>query len=233
MGLRRGAASGGAQSRCVGRRSGGGAVQGRSAGLCRGVAWGRTGAQRAAARWWGGCAGAQRVAVHGRSAGLCRGAAAWGRAGAQRGAAPGGSVGPWRGATWGCAGAQRAAAQWWGGCVGVQRHGGALGRSVWLYRGALRGCAGAQQRGAAQGRSAEQPRGAVWGRGGAQQRGLCRGAVAWGCAGAQRPAAQWWEAAQGRIMGPRMGAARSCARVQQRGAAQSSCLGRRGGGGAV
>ena len=34
--------------------------------------------------------------------------------------------------------------------------------------------------------------------------GLRRSAAAWGCAGAQRAAAQWWEAAQGRIMGPRM-----------------------------
>ena len=63
--------------------------------------------------------------------------------------------------------------------------------------------------------------------------GLRRGAAAWGCAGAQRAAAQWWEAAQGRIMGPCMGAARSCAGVQQRGAAQMSCVGRRSGGGAV
>ena len=80
------------------------------------------------------------------------------------------------------------AAQWWGGCVGAQRHGGALGRSVWLYRGAVRRCAGAQ-RGAAQGRSSVGlRRGAAWGRGGArrgavQERssvGLRRGAASGG-----------------------------------------------------
>ena len=85
-------------------------------------------------------------------------------------------MGPRMGPARSCAGVQqRGAAQsscvgrrsGGGGYVGVQWHGRALGRSVWLYRGAVRGCEGAQQRGAAQGRSAEQPRGAVSGRGGA------------------------------------------------------------------
>ena len=52
--------------------------------------------------------------------------------------------------------------------------------------------------------------------------GLRRGAAAWGCVGAQRAAAQWWEAAHGRIVGPRMGAARSaqgCSSVRLRRAA--------------
>ena len=71
-------------------------------------------------------------------------------------------------AAWGCAEQLCGAAQWWGGCVGAQRHGGALGRSVWLYRGvAAWGCAGVQQRGAAPGRSSVGPR---------------RGAAARGCA---------------------------------------------------
>ena len=65
-------------------------------------------------------AGAHHGAAYGRGAELRRGAAAWG-----------------------CAEQLCGAAQWWGGCVGVQRHGGALGRSVWLYRGAVRRCAGA------------------------------------------------------------------------------------------
>ena len=46
-----------------------------------------------------------------------------------------------------------------------------------------------------------------------------RRGAAWGCVGAQRAAAQWWEAAQGRIMGLRIAAARSRAGAQQRGAA--------------
>ena len=54
--------------------------------------------------------------------------------------------------------------------------------------------------------------------------GLRRSAAAWG-AGAQQAAARWWEAAQGRIMGPRMGAARSCAGAQQRGAALGRSVG--------
>ena len=61
--------------------------------------------------------------------------------------------------------------------------------------------------------------------------GLRRGAAACGRAEQLCGAAQWWEAAQGRITGPRMGATLSCAGVQQRAAAQSSCVGRRSGGG--
>ena len=114
---------------------------------------------------------------------------------------------PWRGTAWGCAGAQGAAAQWW-----EAAHGRIMGPRM----GAARSSPGGQC-------------GAVEGHG----VGLRRGTAAWGCAGAQRAAAKWWEAAQGRIMGPRMGAARSCAGVRQRGAAQSSCVGRRSGGGAV
>ena len=93
--------------------------------------------------------------------GLRRGAAAWCCVGAQqRGAVQGrSSVGLRTGAAaWGCADELCGAAEWWGGCVGAQRHGGALGRSVWLYRGAVRVCA--------EGRSV----------------GLRRGAAAWGCA---------------------------------------------------
>ena len=85
-----------------------------------------------------------------------------------------------------------------------------------LRRGAARSSPGGQH-GAVEGRSV----------------GLRRGAAAWGCAGAQRAPSQPWEAAQRRIMGPRMGAVRSCAGVQQRGATQSCCVGRRSGGGAV
>ena len=120
-------------------------------------------------------------------------------------------MGQRRGAVvWGCAGAQCGAVQ--GRSVGLR--GGSS--SVGLRRDAARSSPGGQ-RGAVEGRSVE----------------LRTGVAAWGCAGAQRAAAQWWEAAQGRIMGPRRGAVRSCAGVQQRGAAQSSCAGRRSGGGAV
>ena len=88
--------------------------------------------------------------MEGRNVGLRRGAAAWSCTGAQRvaahwwEAAQGGIMGPRMGAARSCAGVQqRVAAQSWGGCVGVQRHGGALARSVCLYRGAVRRCAGA------------------------------------------------------------------------------------------
>ena len=224
MGLRRGAAWGcaGAQQR--------GAAQGRSVVPRRGAAaWGGAGAQqcgaaqghnagpgRGAAAW--GCAGAQRGAAHGRGMGSWRGAAAWRCAeqlcgvGRRSGLCRGGGMGVrWSAA---CSSvALRRAAVWAGavvgGCVGAQRHGGALGRSVWLYRG----CAGLQQRGAAQGRSSVGPRRGAAARGCAEQ--LC-GAAQWcgGFVGGQRGAAH------GRSVGLRRGAAAwGCARAPQRGAA--------------
>ena len=140
-------------------------------------------------------------------------------------------------AAWGCAVQLCGAAQWWGGCAGAQRHGGALGRSVWLYKGAVRRCA-RPQRGAAQGRSAEQPwcvgpwRGAVWGCTGAQWRGAAQrccmwlpSGVAWGCAGARqcglRGVAVAWGCAWAQQRGLCRGvAARGRAGALQRGAAQ-------------
>ena len=96
------------------------------------------GLRRGAAAWC--CVGAQqRGAAQGRSVGQRLGCAlrkgvVWGCAGAQRGATRGrSSVGLRRGAAaWGCAEQPCGAAQWWGGCVGAQRHGGALGRSARL-----------------------------------------------------------------------------------------------------
>ena len=74
-------------------------------GLCRGAAWGCAVVQ-------------QRGAAQGRSVGLRTGAVAWGCAGVQqRGAAQSSRLGRRTGG---------------GGCLGAQRHGGVLGRSVRL-----------------------------------------------------------------------------------------------------
>ena len=118
-------------------------------------------------------------------------------------AAPGGSVGPWRGAAWGSEGAQqRGAAR---GRSERRRSGGMLRRGaswgrVWARRGAAQGCSSLGLR-----------RAAVWG--GALVGGLCRGAAAWGCAGAQRVAVQ------GRSAALRRGVAWGRAGAQQRGVA--------------
>ena len=126
-------------------------------------------------------------AAQGRRVVRCRGAAVWGGAGAQQcGAAQGCSVGPRMGAAWGRVGARHGAAQGCSeGCAGARR-GAAQGCSVGLRRGAARGRAWARH-GAVQGRSSV---------------GLRRGAVAWGCAGAQQCGA-----AQGRTVGLLRGAA--------------------------
>ena len=124
------------------------AVQGRSAGLCRGTTWGCAGVQQRGAAQ--GCSGAglRREAVWGGAVvgGLCRGVA-WGCAGAQRGAAQGRSnVGLRRGAAaWGCAEQLCGAAQWWGGCVGATP----LRRPTQLLCAAPRRCAPAQPHAAA------------------------------------------------------------------------------------
>ena len=97
------------------------------------------------------------------------------------------------GAVWGRAGVQRAAAQ---GCsVGLRRI-AACGR-VWARHGAAHRCGAGLRR---------VQRGAAHGRG----MGPGRGAVAWGCGGAQRgcSGAQQRGAEQGRSVGLRRGAAR-------------------------
>ena len=60
--------------------------------------------------------------------------------------------------------------------------------------------------------------------------GLRRGAAAWGCAGAQQGGAAQGCSSVGLLRGA---AAWGCAGAQRRGATQSSCVGRRSGGGAV